>query len=240
MSDQDSFSLFSLLPTELRLQIWRHGCHPRVVEVLYDGQDDRCASPTVPPPILHACREARFEALRIYKKSFGTKSHEPRIYFCPEVDILYLPRPPLMGYDDDSRSFTEFVLDTDNTLNLAIDYVRPSIRRPWETYNKYALMQSFPKVREVDLVLDTDAPAEEHDPDDHEDIGLVDPSGDILALCQLLADVKESFVYEVGSNYTVGDTKEDLFEQPVLPPLVLKSKVMIHHREREIAVSARA
>lgn len=130
-----------------------------------------------------------------------------------------------MGYDDVSRSFTELVLDTDDTINLAIDYVKPDIRRPWETYNKYALMQSFPKVQEVYLVLDNDEPDEEHD---HEDIDLVDPTGDILALCQLLSDVKESFFYEVGSNYTVGDTKEEFFEQPTLPPLVLKSKVITH------------
>ncbi|KAI2636893.1 hypothetical protein GGS26DRAFT_458778 [Hypomontagnella submonticulosa] len=225
MSDPNSFPLFALLPTELRLQIWRQSCHERVVEVLYDGEEDRCSSSTAPPAILHTCHESRFEALRMYRRSFGTKSHDPRIYFCPDLDILYLPRPPLMGYDDVSRSFTELVLDTDDTINLAIDYVKPDIRRPWETYNKYALMQSFPKVQEVYLVLDNDEPDEEHD---HEDIDLVDPTGDILALCQLLSDVKESFFYEVGSNYTVGDTKEEFFEQPTLPPLVLKSKVITH------------
>ncbi|OTA58389.1 hypothetical protein K449DRAFT_123820 [Hypoxylon sp. EC38] len=238
MSDQSSFTIFSLLPTELRLQIWRHSCHSRVVEVIYDTQNDRCTSSTAPPATLHACRESRFEALRIYKRSFGTKSHEPRIYFCPDIDTLYLPRPKYMGYDDALRSFTELVLDTDDTLNLALDYVRPDIRRPWETYNKYVLMQSFPKVKEVDLVLDTDAQAEECTHEDHEDIGLVDPAGDIAALCRILSAVKESFFYEVGSSYTVGDTKEEFFEQPALPPLVLKSKVMTPHRESGMAVSA--
>ncbi|KAI1142134.1 hypothetical protein F5Y05DRAFT_409282 [Hypoxylon sp. FL0543] len=238
MSDRISFTLFSLLPTELRLHIWRHTCHPRVVEVLYDSQNDRCTTPTAPPAILHACQESRFEALRIYKRSFGTKSHEPRIYFCPDIDTLYLPRPKFMGYDDALRSFTELVLNTDDTVNLAIDYVKPTIRRPWETYNKYALMQSFPKVKEVNLVLDTETAAEEDTHEDHEDIGLVDPRGDMSALCRLLSAVKESFLYEVGSNYTVGDTKEDFFEQPVLPPLVLKSKVMTPHRDRGMAVSA--
>ncbi|KAI1476344.1 hypothetical protein F4774DRAFT_420856 [Daldinia eschscholtzii] len=226
MSDQASFTYFSLLPTELRLQIWRHTCHQRVVEVLYDSQNDRCTSSTAPPAVLHVCQESRFEALGIYRRSFGTKSHEPRIYFCPDLDVLYLPRPPFMGYDDALRSFTQLVSGIEDTVNLALDYVKPDIRRPWETYNKYALMQSFPKVKEVDLVLGNDSPAEEHG---HEDIGLVDPTGDILALCRLLSDIKESFFYEVGSNYTIGDTKEELFEYPVLPPLVLKSKVTCAH-----------
>ncbi|KAI1386178.1 uncharacterized protein F4822DRAFT_431052 [Hypoxylon trugodes] len=238
MEDYTSFTLFSLLPTELRLHIWRHTCHPRVVEVSYDNQEDRCTTLTAPPAVLHVCRESRFEALRIYKPSFGTQSHEPRIYFCHELDTLYLPRPPFMGYDDALRSFTELVPGTDDIVNLAIDYVRPDIRRPWETYNKYALMHSFPKAKEVYLVLDGDTSAEHdtydiHHPhhihEDHEDIGLVDPTGDIMALCRLLSDVKESFFYEVGTNYTIDETKEEFFEQPLLPPLVLKSKVISSH-----------
>ncbi|KAI0828077.1 hypothetical protein F5Y06DRAFT_226158 [Hypoxylon sp. FL0890] len=238
MSDQISFTLFSLLPTELRLDIWRHACHPRVVKVLYDNQNDRCTTSTAPPATLHACRESRSEALRIYRRSFGTKSHEPRIYFCPNIDTLYLPRPKYMGYDDALRSFTELVLDTYDTVNLAIDYVNPTIRRPWETYNKYILMQSFPKVKEVDLVVDADTEAEESTHEDREEIGLVDPRGDMAALCRILSAVKESFLYEIGSNYTVGDTKEEVFGQPVLPPLVLKSKVTTLHRENGMAVSA--
>lgn len=127
-----------------------------------------------------------------------------------------------MGYDDASRHFTDLVLNTDDTVNLAIDYVKPAIRRPWETYNKYTLMHSFPKVKEVDLVLDTDKPAE----DDHEELGLADPTGDISTLCRLLSDIKESFFYELGAKYTFGDTKEEVREKPVLPPLVLKAKVV--------------
>ncbi|KAI4863916.1 hypothetical protein F4820DRAFT_356245 [Hypoxylon rubiginosum] len=241
MSDLDSFDVFPLLPAELRLQIWRHTCHQRVVEVVYDCDNDRCTSSTAPPAILHACRESRFEALRIYRRSFGTRSHEPRTYFCPDLDTLYLPRPPFMGYDDACRLFTELVQGTDDTVNLAIDYVRPSIRRPWETYNKYVLMQSFPKVKEVDLVLSTGESAEgeddhehehqhEHEHEhEHEDIGLVDPTGDLMALCRLLSDVKESFFHEAGSDYMISDTKEEFYEQPILPPLVLKSKVVSSH-----------
>ncbi|OTB00079.1 hypothetical protein M426DRAFT_43129, partial [Hypoxylon sp. CI-4A] len=193
------FPLFSYLPTELRLQIWRHSCHARVVDVVYDGHDDRCVSTSAPPSILHTCRESRHEALRIYKLAFGTRSQPPRIYFCPEIDTLYIPRPSFMGYDDASRSFTSLVLDTLDTANLAIDYIKPSVRRPWETYNKYALMQSFPRVKEVYMVLSNDTPADEnyHEDLDYEDIGLVDPTGDIMALCRLLSDVKESFFYEV-------------------------------------------
>ncbi|KAI1497705.1 hypothetical protein F5X99DRAFT_357576 [Biscogniauxia marginata] len=224
-SQPSSFTLFSFLPAELRLQIWRLSCHQRVVEVFYDHENDKCTTTATPPAVLHACHESRSEALRIYKLSFGTNSHEPRIYFCHESDTLYLPRPPSMGYSDDSRSFTELVQDADDIVNLAIDHVSPTIRRPWETYNKYALMQSFPRVREVYLVLHDDPLADE---EIHGDVDLADPAGDVLDLCRLLSDVKESFSYEVGTTHDVGE-KEEVVEEPRLPPLVLKSIVTPHH-----------
>ncbi|KAI1344600.1 hypothetical protein F5Y15DRAFT_116381 [Xylariaceae sp. FL0016] len=153
------------------------------------------------------------------------------------MDTLYLPRPPFMGYDNDARSFTELVQDADDIANLAIDHVRPAIRRPWETYNKFALMQSFPRVKEVYLVLGTGLPAEE---ECHGDVGLVEPAGDVMDLCRLLADVKDSFTYEVGTNHKVGDKGEEFVEQPRLPPLVLKSKVSTHHFENTTLASTAA
>ncbi|KAI5868643.1 hypothetical protein GGS23DRAFT_546507 [Durotheca rogersii] len=255
-SSPSSFTLFSWLPAELRLEIWRLTCHPRVVEVLYDVESDQCLSSTPPPAVLHVCRESRLEALRVYRPSFGTRSREPRIYFCPDRDTLYLPRPPLMGYDDAARSFADLVPGAgDAVVNLAIDYIRPAVRRPWETYNKYALMQSFPRVQEVDLVLSTDGIANaDADPslpdrsagasDDvkydgaHGDLDLADPVGDVLDLCRLLTNIKESFFYEVGSDYMLGDPKEEFYERPVLPPIVLKSKVVSPHRDHRAAIGA--
>ncbi|KAH9908700.1 hypothetical protein F4778DRAFT_776981 [Xylariomycetidae sp. FL2044] len=155
--------------------------------------------------------------------SFGTRSHQPQIYFCPYLDTLYLPRPPFMGYDDDSRSFRQLVTDTEDIANLALDHVRPAIRRPWETYNKYALMQSFSKVHEVYLILSSER-MEDQEP--HGSLSLADPAGDVLDLCRLLSDVKESFAYEVGASYKADKEQELLFAQPTLPDLVLKAKVM--------------
>ncbi|KAI8624510.1 hypothetical protein F5Y19DRAFT_312202 [Xylariaceae sp. FL1651] len=229
MSFPTSFPLFTLLPTELRLQIWLLSCQPRVVEVSYNPVNDCCTTTASIPPVLHTCHQSRSEALRVYKKSFGTKSHKSRIYFCREIDTLYIPRPPFMGYDDSSRSFTHFVEDTDDVLNLAIDHVQPSIRRPWETYNKYVLMQSFPKVQEVYLVTNTTFPA---DNSCHAgEFDLMDPAGDVLGLCRLLEDVKASFSYEVGGQFGMVDKSTSSTEPPSLPPLVLKSKVWTHHQD---------
>ncbi|KAJ4414310.1 hypothetical protein N0V85_003203 [Neurospora sp. IMI 360204] len=167
-----TFTLFPLLPTELRLAIWQASCHPRILEIHYCPSQDRCFTPSKPPVILSVCRESRHEALsRIYAKAFGTRTHTSgSIYFAPELDILYIPRYyeeegdfhhhhqkgggrggskeeqekertrriMSMGYSETARDFGRYVLNTTELVkNLAIDHVRPEIRRPWETYSKF-------------------------------------------------------------------------------------------------------
>ncbi|KAI1133743.1 hypothetical protein F5Y10DRAFT_4231 [Nemania abortiva] len=229
------FTLFALLPAELRLQIWRMACHRQVVEVYYDPEEDRCTTTAPVPAVLQACHESRSEALRIYEKSFGTRSHEPRIYFCHDMDTLYIPRPSFMGYDDSSRSLADLIRDVHDIVHLAIDYIPPSIKRPWETYNKYVLIQSFPKVHEVFLVTDTTAK-----PDDDRrtgELALADPSRDGPSLNRLLEDVKEAFYYEVRGQG--GMSEREINTEPLyLPPLILKSKTWAHQWNQDRLISA--
>ncbi|KAK8079929.1 hypothetical protein PG997_007747 [Apiospora hydei] len=216
-----SFHLFSALPLEIRWQIWRLSCQPRVVEVSYKSDEDCCRTTTEPPPVFHVCRESRQEASRLYKTLFGTRTHEPRIYFHPAIDTLYLPRPPYMGYDDACRDFAELVTDITEVQNLALDHVNPAIRRPWETYNKYVLMQSFTHVTEVYLVLDSNSDPTP-DLNKHGFLKLTEPIGDPTSISQLLADLKDSFTYEAGASFS--DDKMDEGHAKA-PPLVLKSKI---------------
>jgi hypothetical protein len=174
-----TFTLFPLLPTELRLAIWQASCHARILEIHYCPSQDRCFTPSKPPVILSVCRESRHEALsRIYAKAFGTRTHPSgSIYFAPDLDILYIPRYyeeegdfhhqkrgreqekertrriMSMGYSETARDFGRYVLSTTELVkNLAIDHVRPEIRRPWETYSKFCLIRSFPKLERAFLI----------------------------------------------------------------------------------------
>lgn len=154
----DSFNRFSDLPAELRITIWRLSRQSRVVEVWYDADADCCRTTARPPALLHVNRESRAEALHKdwYRRCFRTSSH-PRdhyIYFSPALDVLYLPRHGLMGYDDTARDFTVHVRDTaEHVRALAIDHVRTDTIRPWEPYNKLMLLLSFPHVQEAMLVV---------------------------------------------------------------------------------------
>ncbi|AEO60699.1 hypothetical protein MYCTH_2310212 [Thermothelomyces thermophilus ATCC 42464] len=122
-SSSSSFTLFRHLPPELRLQIYRHACHPRVASLTYlPAPQDTFYCPTRPPALLHVCRESRAEGLRIYVKcplpnlhhtttttttkpddgregqgddvNGGERGRDERyFYFHPHHDTLYLPRP---------------------------------------------------------------------------------------------------------------------------------------------------
>ena len=192
--------------------------------MFYDSENGRCTSTAPVPAVLHVCHESRCEALRVYKRSFGTAFYESSIYFSRELDTLYIPRPPFMGYDDSARSFVSLIRDTDCIVNLAIDYVPPSIKRPWETYNKYILIQSFPFVKEVFLVTGIVAPSQDRHVGE---LVLADPTRDAPSSNQLLEDVKASFYYETRDQLDMLDRNAEM-EPLHLPPLVLKSKIWTH------------
>ncbi|KAK3486012.1 uncharacterized protein B0T23DRAFT_243799 [Neurospora hispaniola] len=255
----NTFTLFPLLPTELRLAIWQASCHSRILEIHYCPSQDRCFTPSKPPVILSVCRESRHEALsRIYAKAFGTRTHPSgSIYFAPDLDILYIPRYyeeegdfhrhhqkrkaargeeekertrriMSMGYSETARDFDRYVLNTTELVkNLAIDHVRPEIRRPWETYSKFCLIRSFPRLERAFLILDnttattssatTTAAATitistgdnrvveegvEDGEDDEDQIEFIDPTESMEEITRLMENVSASFSHEVGVGVT--------------------------------------
>jgi len=246
-----TFTLFPLLPAELRLAIWQASCHPRILEIHYCPSQDRCFTPSKPPVILSVCRESRHEALsRIYAKAFGTRMHPSgSIYFAPDLDILYIPRYyeeeedfhhhhkgkrgskeekerrrriMSMGYSETARDFGTYVLNTTDLIkNLAIDHVRPEIRRPWETYSKFCLIRSFPNLERAFLILDnstttaTPTPTaaatitmgeivpdqmdvEEEEEEEEDQIEFIDPTESKEEIMRLMENVSASFTHEVG------------------------------------------
>jgi hypothetical protein len=181
-SSPESFTLFPNLPPELRLQIYREACHPRVTSLSYHPNSDTFHCPTHPPPLLHISREARAEGLRLYVKCFlPASSHlnhhqelgagheqegreeeeEPRyFYHHPSHDTLYLPRPHPshdrfgMGYADWAREFASRLPGVvDVVRRLAVDYVPGEVRRQWEVYGKVCLIRGCKNLEEAYLVI---------------------------------------------------------------------------------------
>ncbi|KAK4192402.1 hypothetical protein QBC35DRAFT_222007 [Podospora australis] len=196
-----AFSLFPYLPTELRLHIWRLSLSPRVVTLTYRPAPlEQCFSPTPPPAILSACQESRDEALRFYRRTFGTKAHpEGRIYFHPALDVLYVPRTGMMGYSDAARDFGTVVLSSGADLirKVAVDYVNPEIRRPWEVYSKFCLIRGFPNLKEAYLVIASSDSQPPQQGGAAGDVELIDPRGNKEEIMGIMERVRESFRHEV-------------------------------------------
>ncbi|KAL7625276.1 hypothetical protein AAE478_004492 [Parahypoxylon ruwenzoriense] len=99
-STPTEFTLFPLLPSELRIQVWEESLHPRVLELHSPWESDcgtkgwqsRCSNPAA----LSVCVEARDIALAYYTvalplyKSLGYRAstHRRLLYLNPASDVV--------------------------------------------------------------------------------------------------------------------------------------------------------
>jgi len=112
-----SFTLFSSLPTELRLKIWSLSLPgPRIVPIHYtytsaessppkphDVIMGGCTSIAQIPANLHTTRESRYEALMSYELSFKLQHSQAKAFFNPAIDVLYFG--PKDGHLDSFKNF---------------------------------------------------------------------------------------------------------------------------------------
>ncbi|PQE31388.1 hypothetical protein CJF32_00001970 [Rutstroemia sp. NJR-2017a WRK4] len=109
-SIQATFPRFCDLPGEVRTMIWNYALPgSRVVDIIYDKDQDRYLSFNSPPPaLLHACSESRQIASGVYNLCFATESHAANIYLRYDRDILYFV-DWLSGYKHRSKGWFEHV-----------------------------------------------------------------------------------------------------------------------------------
>jgi 2EXR family len=86
-----TFTLFPNLPTEIQRKIYKHMMPgPRNVHLTFRKHNSMLLKSSSPIPVLlHLNRDARTEALKTYRLSFGTDKYDAKVYFCPEIDTLY-------------------------------------------------------------------------------------------------------------------------------------------------------
>jgi hypothetical protein len=84
------FTLFTSLPPEIRLIIWRLSLSPRVVEILTSDICTGFYSQAALPVALHVCQESRQAVEALYPCCFGSFLQSERIRFNFDLDILYL------------------------------------------------------------------------------------------------------------------------------------------------------
>ncbi|KAE8454117.1 hypothetical protein EG329_005041 [Mollisiaceae sp. DMI_Dod_QoI] len=97
-----TFELFPTFPTEVRLNIWRFTCFPRLVEIkvvkTVHVPEENCSfkafhNTTQLPATFSVCKESRAVVLAHYKRCFGSIMRADlapsTIYFNPSVDTLF-------------------------------------------------------------------------------------------------------------------------------------------------------
>ncbi|KFY19340.1 hypothetical protein V493_08004 [Pseudogymnoascus sp. VKM F-4281 (FW-2241)] len=137
------FTLFPLLPIELRCTIWRtillDGINPII---MLRRVNDAIVPISIPPVVFRINRESRQEAMRAYSDSLAIlkdQTMQHRLYLLPERDIIYLnyhfrhwtdfnydPLTHRRISDDIARVISLFAtslseIDRDKIHNLAID-----------------------------------------------------------------------------------------------------------------------
>ena len=100
-----------------------------------------------------------------------------------------------MGYDETLRDFHSFLLEP-NILHemktVAVDHVDHEVKRPWESYNKAALLRSFSNLHQVVLVL---CNGRSHSVGQVE-TEFVEPEEDRDTILGIWTDFRDSFVRE--------------------------------------------
>ncbi|KAG4432611.1 hypothetical protein IFR05_011907 [Cadophora sp. M221] len=123
MTSLESFSLFSLLSPELRLQIWHEALLiPRLVFIWkHNSGCSNLVQRSVASPLLCVNQESRNEALRAYSRPISyPPSLEKPVYIGPGTDIVYIA-----GIDGDRRAFKN-VTWTCDFLSQDLDSEHPS------------------------------------------------------------------------------------------------------------------
>ncbi|KAK4134733.1 hypothetical protein BT67DRAFT_434152 [Trichocladium antarcticum] len=181
MAAASTFTLFPLLPPELRLEIWHHTLTPRIVTLTPTTADTATTLTTTtrPPAILHANHESRTFCQRHYvqcpilppQEAAGPEPQQahdsqqqqqpqpqPQQYFHlhPTLDTLYIPRPATpAGYSAWLRAVPARVpCAAAAARRVALDYVPAAVRRPWEVYEKMSLLRGCGALDEAVLVIE--------------------------------------------------------------------------------------
>jgi hypothetical protein len=167
-----TFTLFPLLPFELRLKIWSFALSiPRTVTIACKkdmlNRERRYVTAfttTSPPPApLHACREARSEALKIYKPCFRAPVAGRFDRHEIEIKIYKSSTRP-----SDVYTYFNFEIDTVKCANNILEYfggeeIQGIQRMVLEVMQcdyfedfSMGIIKSMPKLVELDLLTKPD------------------------------------------------------------------------------------
>ncbi|KAG4415868.1 hypothetical protein IFR04_010995 [Cadophora malorum] len=152
--DLTEFTLFSKLPGELQLMVWKNAHFPRIV-TLKPGMSQL-------PALLHACHDSRKECIKAGYQ-FAIRDMNTGFVMSPWQDILFLDQTSFsksMGYHLNSfhtlrcRSIKRSMLEPIERLALSVsEMVRIWQQQCMHCFFSGKLQQWFPNIKEVIIVV---------------------------------------------------------------------------------------
>lgn len=149
------FTLFTSLPSELRVKIWEN-CfpEPRVVPVRYNRRYNQYTSTSAPPAILHVCSESRSTFLSAYTKLVLSPKYESAVYVDFSQDTIFFDTLDCSPEGDLSLDLAKSP-HSDRILALAIDSQVWEVLRIFK-YDSLSEVKKLPNLKSIAVVMPKD------------------------------------------------------------------------------------
>jgi len=149
------FTLFTKLPSELRIKIWKF-CfpEPRVVSVRYNRTANQYTSNTAPPALLHASSESRSLFLSTYTKFILSPKYESAVFVDFSRDSIFFDNLDCSPEGDLSLDLAKSP-HSHLILSCAIDSQVWDVLRVFK-YDSLSEVKQMPNLRTIALVMPKD------------------------------------------------------------------------------------
>lgn len=156
MSTPTIFTLFSSLPSELRIKIWKYLVPgPRVVPVRYNFRTSQYTSTSAPPALLHACHESRTIFLSSHNKLTLSPKYPSTVFVDFKHDTIFFDSLDCSPDGDLTYDLAKS-LDGDKILNVAVDAQLWEILRVFR-YDALSEVRLMRNLKNIAIVISRDS-----------------------------------------------------------------------------------
>ncbi len=155
MEPSPIFTLFTNLPSELRIKIWKHSFPaPRVVPVRFQRDSGQYTSNSAPPTLLHVSSESRSILLSTYTKLMLSPKYNSIVFVNFDIDTIFFDSLDCSPDGDLSLDLVRSP-HKDRILSCAIDSQVWEVLRAFK-YDPLSEVTTMPNLRTIALVMQRD------------------------------------------------------------------------------------
>ncbi len=150
-----TFELFTQLPVELRIKVWKHTFpEPRVLSVRFNRVTSQYTSTLAPPALVHVCSESRSLFLETYTKLILSPKYDSAVFIDFARDTLFFDTLDCSPDGDLSLDLASSP-HRDRILYCAINSQLWEVLRVFR-YDSLSEVRLMPNLKTVALVMSKD------------------------------------------------------------------------------------